>query len=251
MPYAALIPAAGALLGALFGNNKPAVYTPRIDPRALDALTGLNLEGVDIPGAEALWQNIGKAYSALKPQQMAMTSNAARSIEAGATRDRMALAGSLGSGVGSASIARAGQIAGANTAQAAEEIAGQIAGQTTGLAGQATQFDVNKALQEIQKIIAMNTSQNQNLMARVNQANLSEQAKMQASLGNAQYGTDPLATGLKGLGVGLDSLTGNDPMSQLLKMFQGGGGGASATGNEDLLSLLAALGISQPPGDIN
>lgn len=216
--WGAILPAVGALAGALFGNNKPAVYTPQIDPRALSGLSDLNLQGgASVPGSRALWSQIQKAYSALSPIQSAMTANAGRAIEAQASTDRRALTGSLGGGVGSASIARAGQIAGANTANAAEQIAGQIAGQTTGLAQNAAQLDVGRALAQIRALIAENESRNTNLMAQVGQANLSEQAKMQASLGNAEFDTDPWATALKGFGVGLDSLKLN--WGQLLGMF--------------------------------
>ena len=201
------------MLGGLFGGGGPDLYTPKIDPNALSGLKGLNLGGgSSIPGADALWGNINKAYSALNPIQSAMTANAGRAIEAGATRDRRAITGSLGGGVGSAAIGRAGEIAGANTANAAEGIAGQIAGQTTGLAQSAASLEMQQALQRIQALIAENESGNSNLLAQVGQANLAETTKAgvlnQGAMAEYQA-PNAWASGLMGLGSGVGGYFGN------------------------------------------
>lgn len=113
----------------------------------LPDLSGISTAG--IPGQEDFFRNIMGATEVMNPIRSALTANAARAIQAREGAQRRALAGSLGSGVGTAATARIGQIGQAATAEAAGRVAGQVAQAVPNIASQATQFEQQGEIERI------------------------------------------------------------------------------------------------------
>lgn len=158
----------------------PAGFMPELDPDALKDLQELSFSSVKMPGSADYFSNVSRgtslATNLMNPIQSAMTANAGRAIQAQVSQGRQALAGSLGSGVGTAARARVGQLANAGIAESGERIAGAVAGETgrlgTQMGAAATGFDMDAALAEIQSLIAGNSVARENLLAKVNQSNM-------------------------------------------------------------------------------
>ena len=232
----------GMAIGGLLGGIGGGLWGGGPDPNALEGLRDINLSGMNMPGAEALFENIQKAGTALNPVFSAEMANLSRAIQAAESASRRGATSAGGTLGQRASAGGADALGGAAT-----QIAGKRASAMTDLGREATTIEQQKVRQEISNMMAEVSSANQNLLARVGREDqIPSQWDQVLGAASSLGGTfsDLKATAED---AGFMEKYGTPMMENMLSSMSGGGQGASGLGQSDFMGMMDLLMQQQNP----